>query len=205
MIAAMPTDVGITIQAFMVPMLVVFIAELPNRGEATFPPPIVEFNRPSTSFAVLALAVLGNQFLAAGLATVIAAMADPAVLRWVLASIFIFAAWLTLRATHPEKDAQQQARLRGYLSAIRSYGWFPIGRSAGMLTGALVVFFGYLIPVVAGASFGLLVSLIDRHWLARHAPLNFPGPAVREAAALMLGLLAIMAMIDFPATTLRTR
>jgi Ca2+/H+ antiporter, TMEM165/GDT1 family len=189
----------------MVPMLVVFIAELANRGEATFPAPTIEFNRSSTSFAVLALAVLGNQFLAAGLATVIAATVDSAVLRWVLASIFIFAAWLTLRATDPEKNAHQQAPQRGYLSAIRAYGWFPIGRSAAMLTGALVVLFGYLIPVVAGASLGLIAALIDRHWLARHLPLNFPAPAVREAAALMLGILGIMAMIYFPATSLQTR
>jgi putative Ca2+/H+ antiporter (TMEM165/GDT1 family) len=205
MFAAMPTEVGITIQSFMVPMLVVFIAELPNRGEATFPPPIIEFNRPSTRFAVLALAVLGNQLLAAGLATAIAATADPAALRWVLASIFIFAAWLTLRATHPEKNADQQAAQTGYLNAMRAYGWFPIGRSAAMLTGALVVFFGYLIPVVAGASLGLVAALIDRYWLVRRFPLNVPDPAAREAAALMLGIMAIMAVIDFPATSLHTR
>jgi Ca2+/H+ antiporter, TMEM165/GDT1 family len=183
---------GVLLEAFVVSVGVVALAELGDKTQLLALVLAARFRAPLAVLGGILTATLANHLAAGAVGTLLAAYVSPAVMRWALAASFLATAlWMLI----PDKDSglgQRPARFGAYGTSLISFFLLEIGDKTQIATVALAARYNTLIPVVAGTSLGMMLADVPVVLLGKVAAEKIPMQLVHRIAAAVFVVLAVL-------------
>lgn len=178
-------------EAFLVSLVVVAIAEIGDKTQLLAFVLAARFRRPLPIIAGIAVATLLNHAVAGWLGVFLAGLADAGWLRWLVgASFLLFAAW----ALVPDKLDDGGPRTTGagaFAATTIAFFLVEIGDKTQIATVALAATYQALTAVVLGTSLGLLMVNIPAVVMGAGAARRLPMTWIRRGAAVSFAALGI--------------
>jgi putative Ca2+/H+ antiporter (TMEM165/GDT1 family) len=184
---------GSPVQAFLVSLSTVAIAELGDRTQLLSLMLAVRFRRPWPILAGVLIATLANHALAAFIGVRVAHLLSPAVVDVAVgASMIAMALWTLKPDTLDERRARPWGR-SALLTTVVTFFIAEIGDKTQIATAALAAAYLKLAPVVAGTTTGMLLANAPVVFLGKAFAARLPLKAIRYAASIVfLALGAIL-------------
>ena len=186
---------GVSLEAFVVSVGVVALAELGDKTQLLALVLAARFRAPLPVLGGILTATLANHLAAGAVGTLLAAYVSPAVMRWALAVSFLATAlWMLI----PDKDSglgQRPARFGAYGTTVVSFFLLEIGDKTQLATVALAARYGVLLPVVAGTTLGMMLADVPVVLLGKAAAQRIPLKLVHRIGAGVFLLLAVLVLL----------
>ncbi len=195
-IVAQPPAPEIPLQAFLVSLGAVALAEIGDKTQLLALVLAAKFRRPWPICAGILIASLLSQALAAALGAWLAHWLTPAIQRWLIGLSFIaVAAWALL----PEKiEDADVAPTRGhgvFVATLVAFFIAELGDRTQIATAVLGAHYHPLWQVIAGSTTGMLVANVPVVWLGTRFAARLPLRATRLAAAALFALLGVWVLL----------
>jgi putative Ca2+/H+ antiporter (TMEM165/GDT1 family) len=182
------------VEAFLVSMLVVGLAEIGDKTQILSLILAARFQRPLPIILGILGATLANH-AAAGLAGILfGSLISGGWMRWILGiSFFSVAVWALFPDTY-EGSAERASRFGAFTATLVAFFLAEIGDKTQIATVGLAARFEQLYPVVLGTTLGMMLANIPVVVIGDRIAGRLPVSAIRIVAALVftgLGVLTI--------------
>ena len=182
-------------EAFLVSTGIVALAEIGDKTQLLAFILAARFRKPVPIILGILVATLTNHFLAGMLGSWITTLLDPETLRWVLGVSFIaMALWTLVPDEFEEKDAKL-ARFGVFGTTLIAFFFAEMGDKTQVATVALAAQYRTVIEVVAGTTFGMMLSNVPAVLLGDRVAARMPARAVHGVAAAIFAVLGIATLL----------
>lgn len=173
-------------EAFLLSLTTVSIAELGDRTQLLALLLAVKFRKPRAVLAGLAVAALAIHGLSAGVGMSIGQFVDDRALAWVVGVLFVgMGIWVLVpEETHPDDRPRETGR-GAFLTALVTFFLMEIGDKTQLTSMAMAAHFGVVVPVLLGASLAMVLVNTPVIWLGHKFADRIPMRTVRILAALV--------------------
>lgn len=182
-------------EAFLVSTGIVALAEIGDKTQLLAFILAARFRKPVPIILGILAATLTNHFLAGMLGSWITILLGPETLRWVLGVSFIaMALWTLVPDEFEEKDAKL-ARFGVFGTTLIAFFFAEMGDKTQVATVALAAQYRTVIEVVAGTTFGMMLSNVPAVLLGDRVAARMPARAVHGVAAAIFAVLGIATLL----------
>ncbi|SBT10355.1 conserved membrane hypothetical protein [Candidatus Propionivibrio aalborgensis] len=182
-------------EAFLVSTGIVALAEIGDKTQLLAFILAARFRKPVPIILGILVATLTNHFLAGMLGSWITILLGPETLRWVLGVSFIaMALWTLVPDEFEEKDANL-ARFGVFGTTLIAFFFAEMGDKTQVATVALAAQYRTVIEVVAGTTFGMMLSNVPAVLLGDRVAARMPARAVHGVAAAIFAVLGIATLL----------
>lgn len=182
-------------EAFLVSAGIVALAEIGDKTQLLAFILAARFRKPVPIILGILAATLTNHFLAGMLGSWITTLLGPETLRWVLGVSFIaMALWTLVPDEFEEKDAKL-ARFGVFGTTLIAFFFAEMGDKTQVATVALAAQYRTVIEVVAGTTFGMMLSNVPAVLLGDRVAARMPARAVHGVAAAIFAVLGIATLL----------
>lgn len=182
-------------EAFLVSTGIVALAEIGDKTQLLAFILAARFRKPVPIILGILVATLTNHFLAGMLGSWITILLGPETLRWVLGVSFIaMALWTLVPDEFEEKDAKL-ARFGVFGTTLIAFFFAEMGDKTQVATVALAAQYRTVIEVVAGTTFGMMLSNVPAVLLGDRVAARMPARAVHGVAAAIFAVLGIATLL----------
>ena len=182
-------------EAFLVSTGIVALAEIGDKTQLLAFILAARFRKPVPIILGILAATLTNHFLAGMLGSWITILLGPETLRWVLGVSFIaMALWTLVPDEFEEKDAKL-ARFGVFGTTLIAFVFAEMGDKTQVATVALAAQYRTVIEVVAGTTFGMMLSNVPAVLLGDRVAARMPARAVHGVAAAIFAVLGIATLL----------
>lgn len=185
------------LEPFLVSAGTVFLAEFGDKSQLLAIVLATRFRNPRAVIAGMALGLLANHALAGAVGTLLARFLSEDILRWGVGLGFLAAALVALLPIGEEKG-EERAPVSGRSAFWVTAGTFflvEMGDRTQLLIVALAARFETAVPVVLGATTGILFALVPAVLFADRLLARLPLRLIRYAAAAVFAALGIATLL----------
>lgn len=187
------------LEPFFVTAGTVFVAEFGDKSQLLAMVLAAKFRRPGAVIGGMALGLFLNHVVAALVGTLVASVVPADVLRWMVGGGFIAAAiWVAWPKQDDEEDvgtATVTSRWGPFLTTAATFFIVEMGDKTQLMTVALSARFGAPIPVVLGATTGMLMATVPAVLLADRLLSRLPMRAIRFGSALVFAGVGVATLL----------
>jgi Ca2+/H+ antiporter, TMEM165/GDT1 family len=163
---------------------VVALAEIGDKTQLLALVLAARFQRTWPVIMGILLATLANHGLAAALGGWITTLLAPQTQQWLVAVAFFgMGLWALLPET--ETDSATQVRFGAFLTTLAAFFIVEMGDKTQVATIVLAAHYQHLVPVVLGATLGMLVANGPAVWAGNFAADRLPLLLIRTITALL--------------------
>ena len=185
-------------EAFFISTAIVALAEMGDKTQLLALVLAARFRKPWPIVLGILVATLVNHGLAGAVGAWVTTFLGPQVLRWILGASFIaMAIWMLIPGKLDEGEADGSPRWGVFGTTVVAFFLAEMGDKTQIATVMLAARYPeYLVWVVAGTTFGMMLANAPVVWLGERITRRVPIRAVHVVSAvifLVLGLLAIFA------------
>jgi putative Ca2+/H+ antiporter (TMEM165/GDT1 family) len=185
------------LESFFVSTGVVALAEIGDKTQLLALVLAARYRKPVPIILGILVATLLNHALAGAVGAAVAALIDPSVLRWVLATSFIAMAIWTLVPDKYEEHDVTPPRIGIFATTLIAFFMLEMGDKTQIATVALAAKYPALLSVVIGTTLGMMLANVPAVLLGEVAANKLPMKLMHAIAAaifLVMGVLALAAM-----------
>jgi putative Ca2+/H+ antiporter (TMEM165/GDT1 family) len=183
-------------QAFLVSVLVVGLAEIGDKTQLLSFMLAARFRRPVPIVCGILFATLANHAAAGFAGTLFGALLQGPWLRWILGISFLSVAlWALFPDRYEAEGARPIGRWGAFASTLIAFFLAEIGDKTQIATIALAARFEAFLPVVAGTTLGMLLANIPAVLIGARLADRLPLKAIRLAAAAVFALLGVLTLL----------
>lgn len=187
------------IEAFLVTAGTVFLAEFGDKSQLLAMVLAAKFRRPGAVVTGMALGLFANHVLAAAVGTLVAGLVPEAVLRWIIACGFLAAAvwvaWPRPGGSDDAPDAPIGSAWGPVLATAATFFLVEMGDKTQLMTVALSARFGMPVPVVLGATTGMLLATVPAVIFADRLLTRLPMKLLRLVSALVFAGVGVATLL----------
>lgn len=180
-------------EAFLVAMITVAVAEFGDKSQLLVLVLARSFRQPLSLAAGLACAALAAVLLAAVGGVWLARLLPPGAIGWVAGLVFLaIAAWAFLSRGHREdRPYRQISRRNAFWSAFVVFFLVEFGDKTQATTIGLVMTFDKVLPVVLGGALGMLLINLPVIWLGHRLAPGIRFRWIRLAGGILFALIGL--------------
>lgn len=185
------------LEAYFVALGTIFVAEFGDKSQLLAIVLATRFRNPRAVIAGMALGLLLNHALAGAVGTLLVRFVSEDVLRWGVGLGFLAAAGLALLPIG-ENKGEEHAPVSGRSAFWVTAGTFflvEMGDRTQLLIVALVARFETPVPVVIGATTGILLALVPAVIFADRLLARLPMRLIRLVAAAVFAALGVATLL----------
>lgn len=186
------------LEPFLVAAATVFLAEFGDKSQLLAMVLAAKFRRPGAVIAGMALGLLLNHVLAAAVGTLVSALLPADVLRWIVGGGFLAAAaWVIWprAAKEDEAEAPVGGRRGPFVATAITFFLVEMGDKTQLMTVALTARFDAPVPVVLGATTGMLMATVPAVIFADRLLTRLPLRLLRMASALVFAGVGVATLL----------
>jgi Ca2+/H+ antiporter, TMEM165/GDT1 family len=189
------TPIGTSVEAFLVSMMVVGLAEIGDKTQILSMILAARFHRPIPIIFGILFATIANH-AAAGLAgTLVGDFLRGEWMRWILGISFLSVAVWALFPDKYEEREQAMSRWGAFVSTVIAFFIAEIGDKTQIATVGLAARFEQFFPVVAGTTLGMMLANVPAVILGDRLAGKLPVKAIRITAAMVFAGLGVFTLI----------
>lgn len=177
------------LEPFLVAAGTVFAAEFGDKSQLLAMVLAARFRRPAAVIGGMALGLFFNHVLAAAVGTFIASLLPANLLRYLVASGFLlaaaWAAWPRAEVADEQPEAVVGSAWGPFLATTVTFFLVEMGDKTQLTTVALTARFGAPVPVVLGATIGMLLATVPAVIFADRLLARLPMRLLRFMSALV--------------------
>jgi len=193
--AAGKANGGVSVEALLVSVGVVALAELGDKTQLLALVLAARFRAPLPVIAGILTATLANHLAAGAIGTALAAYISPAIMRWAVAlSFFGTALWTFIPERHPQGQGAP-SRFGAFGTTLVSFFLAEIGDKTQIATVALAANYRHLLPVVCGTTLGMLLANVPVVFVGGAAATRLPIKLLNRIAAAAFVVLGILTLL----------
>jgi putative Ca2+/H+ antiporter (TMEM165/GDT1 family) len=190
-----PTQATINMQAFLVSVGVVALAEIGDKTQLLALVLAARYRRPVPIILGILVATLLNHALAGAVGAWLSAAIGPVAMRWILGVSFIAMAIWTMIPDKYEEASERPPRFGIFGTTALAFFLLEMGDKTQIATVALAAKYPSLLAVVAGTTVGMMLANVPAVLLGEVAARKLPMRIVHGIAAaifLVLGILVLL-------------
>jgi putative Ca2+/H+ antiporter (TMEM165/GDT1 family) len=188
------TPNGVPVEAFLVSMMVVGLAEIGDKTQILSLMLAARFQRPVPIIFGILFATIANH-AAAGLAgTLFGSLLSGTWMRWILGISFLSVAVWALFPDKYEGDERGISRSGAFISTLIAFFLAEIGDKTQIATVGLAARFEQFYPVVAGTTLGMMLANVPAVLLGNKLADRLPVKAIRITAAIVFAALGVLTL-----------
>ncbi|MCH8553246.1 MAG: TMEM165/GDT1 family protein [Natronospirillum sp.] len=181
--------------AFLVSTLAISIAEIGDRSLLLALLLGIRYRRPWPVFWGMVLGLFANQLLSALVGLWLFSLLPPLWQPWLIAAVFLLmAVWLLFEEDDEVPPVQPGLHL--LLGSALAFFLLEMADKTQVTVIALMGAYGQLVPVVLGATLGILLVTTPALWLGNKFADRIPSKTVHRLASLLFLLLALWIVAD---------
>ena len=184
------------LDSLLVPTAIVALAEIGDKTQLLALILAARFRKPWPIIAGIVAATLANHAAAGAVGAWVGSFFSDAVLHWILAASFAATALWTLVPDKMDDDEASTARKFGpFLTTLIAFFLAEIGDKTQIATVMLAARYPeYLLWVVAGTTFGMMLANAPVVWLGERITRRVPIRTVHLVSAVIFAVLGVVAL-----------
>lgn len=187
------------IEAFLVTAGTVFLAEFGDKSQLLAMVLAAKFRRPGAVIAGMTIGLFLNHVLAAVVGTLVAGLVPEAILRWIIAGGFfaaaLYMAWPRSAVADAVPDAAIGSAWGPVVATALTFFLVEMGDKTQLMTVALAARFTLPVPVVLGATTGMLLATVPAVLIADRLLTRLPMTLLRLASALVFAGVGVASLL----------
>ncbi len=182
-------------EAFLVSLLAVGIAEIGDRSLFLAILLGLQYQRPWPVFWGMTAGLFANQALSALVGVWLFRIINPEWQGWIVGSVFlIMAIWVLI--PEDEKSFKQRSTRSIFLASALAFFVLEMADKTQLAVITLAGAFGAFIPVVIGATLGILLVTTPALWLGSRFAVRMPMKFIRISACCLFLLIGSWVLLD---------
>jgi Ca2+/H+ antiporter, TMEM165/GDT1 family len=188
---------GVLMEAFLVSTGVVALGEMGDKTQLLAFLLAATFKRPAPIILGILTATVVNHALAGLVGVWIASWLGPDILRWVVGVSFLaMAVWILIPDQVDEDSAGGRQRFGVFGTTVLAFFLAEMGDKTQIATVALAARYHDLVTVVVGTTLGMMLADVPAVFLGDTIGKKVSMPLVHGIAALVFGVLGLLALFN---------